>query len=84
MEATWQSDAVPDRHRDPTVTVRPTADAKADAEEVLGRHGWTMQEYLLACIGELLTKPATRVRAVERWRPEKKPIGRPRKTRGEG
>lgn len=80
MEATtWQTDQVPDRHRDPTVTVRPTEDVKNTASAVLGAHGWTIQAYLLACMSELLADPRRRIAEVEPYKPEPKQFGRPPK-----
>jgi len=72
---TWQTDQMPDRHRDPTVTIRPTADIKTQAAAVLNTHGWS----ILAALHQLLANPDRRIVDVEPYRPPPKPIGRPRK-----
>ena len=84
MEPTWETDQVPDRHRDPTVTTRPTKQVKEQAEAVLDKHNLTIQAYLLACIAELLADPERRVREVQPYVPPPKPIGRPPKKRTPG
>lgn len=80
MEATtWQADQVPDRHRDPTVTVRPSKQVKTQASAVLGEHNLTIQAYLLACLAELLADPERRLREIGPYVPPPKPTGRPPK-----
>ena len=80
MEATtWHTDQVADRHRDPTVTVRPTEEEKTSAAELLHADGWTVQAFLLACLRGFLANPKKWLKAAEPYRPPEKPIGRPRK-----
>lgn len=80
MEATTcETLQVPDRHRDPTVTVRPAQQVKDDVTAVLDRANLTIQAYLLACLGELLADPDRRVREVKPYVPPPKKTGRPPK-----
>ncbi len=78
MESTCQTDHVADRHRDPTVSVRPTEQVKADAEKALGERGWTLGEALHAALLWLLADPR-RLKQLERYRPAPKAKGRPPK-----
>jgi hypothetical protein len=80
MESTWQTDQVPDRHRDPTVTVRPTQTVKDTADEQLRERGWTVGDALHAALLWLLDDPQ-RLSELERFRPAPKPQGRPPKGR---
>ncbi|WP_045740781.1 hypothetical protein [Actinoplanes rectilineatus] len=67
---------MPDRHRDPTVSVRPTADDKQAAAEALGEWGWTIGDALHAALLWLLDDPR-RLAELERFRPPAKTKGRP-------
>jgi predicted GIY-YIG superfamily endonuclease len=69
------------RHRDPTVTARPTQQVKDQAAEILGASGITIQAYLLACLNELLAEPERRLREIAPYVPPPKQTGRPPKTR---
>ncbi len=78
MESTCQTGEVPDRHRNPTVSVRPTEQVKADAEAAFREHGWTLGDALHAALLWLLDDPR-RLKQLERYRPAPKTKGRPPK-----
>lgn len=78
---TWQTDQVPDRHRDPSVTVRPSQQTKGAAEAALAEHGWTLREALLAAVSWILNDTAAALAQLARFRPEPKKTGRPPKAR---
>lgn len=80
MESTCQTDQVPDRHRNPTVSVRPEPEVKRDAETKLAEHGWTVGDALHAALLWLLDDPQ-RLAELERFRPSPRSKGRPPKKR---
>jgi hypothetical protein len=80
---TCHTDQVPDRHRDPTVTVRPTEQTKDAVIQLLAEHGLTLQVFVLACLAELLAEPERRLREVGPYVPEPKKKGRPPKPEAE-
>ncbi|MFF0378642.1 hypothetical protein [Actinoplanes missouriensis] len=67
---------MPDRHRDPTVSVRPSQGDKDAAVEALGARGWTLGDALHAALLWLLDDPR-RLAELERFRPPPKAKGRP-------
>ena len=68
-----------DRHRDPTVTVRPTGQVKDAATEALSQRGWTVGEALHAALLWILSDPAAALSELGRFRPPPKKSGRPPK-----
>lgn len=68
----------PDRHRDPGVLARPSPELRDQAKEVLDSAGWTMNDFLIACLSALTRNPAEMLRSLSRYRLEAKPRGRPR------
>lgn len=82
MEATTcETLQVPDRHRDPTVTARPTQEVKDAATTALGEQGWTVGEALVATLSWILSDPASAVSQLAPFRPPPKRTGRPPKKR---
>lgn len=80
---TWQTDQMPDRHRDPSVTVRPSQQSKDAAEAALAEHGWKLREALLAAVSWILANPAAALAQLAPFRPAPKPTGRPKKPPGQ-
>ncbi|MEU6003929.1 hypothetical protein [Streptomyces sp. NPDC047197] len=67
-----------DRHRDPPLAVRPPATLKADAQRALGER--EMQAFVVACLTALVAAPERFLAQLDEHCPEKKPLGRPRRT----
>lgn len=82
--ATWQTVIVPegvkdpDRHENPGVLGRPARELRERAQEVLAAYGWSMNDFLVACLGLLTKRPKTFLRELEPFKPPRK-RGRPRK-----
>ena len=82
MEATTcQTDQMPDRHRDPTVTARPTQAVKDAVGETLEARGWTVAEAVIAALSWILNDPDRAVAQLAPFRPPPKKSGRPPKKR---
>ena len=67
-----------DRHLGKRMTVRPPDDVKADAQEILNDHGWTMNDFLTACLALLTKNPKAFLARLADFRPPPR-RGRPRK-----
>jgi len=83
MESTCQTGEVPDRHRDPTVSVRPSREVKDAAVDEFAKRGWTVGDALHAALLRLLDDPE-RLTELEPFRPAPKAKGRPPKRRSQG
>lgn len=70
-----------DRHLGKRTTVRPSAETKTNALRVLKAHGWTLNDFVEACLLLVAGNPKDMLRSLERFRPPPK-LGRPPKTRG--
>jgi hypothetical protein len=79
---TWQTDQVPDRHRDPTVTARPSQEVKDAVTDSLAEHGWTVAEAVIAALAWIVSDPAKALAQLSPHRPPPKKPGRPRKSGG--
>lgn len=66
----------PDRHRKPGVLTRVDADRRDAAREVLEARGWTMSDFLAACIELVIANPDAMLNRLKQFRPEVR-IGRP-------
>lgn len=67
-----------DYHRTKRATLRPPDDVKAEAQAVLAANGWTMNEFLVACLVLVAKDSAAMLKRLGEFRPTTKP-GRPRK-----
>lgn len=41
---------MPNQHRHPGLTVRPPKMVQNSAKKILAEHGWTMQDFITACL----------------------------------
>lgn len=84
--ATWQTVIVtegvkdPDRHKNPGVLGRPTPELREQAQAALEVHGWSMNDFLVACLGLLAKDPRAILALLEPFKPPRK-RGRPPKER---
>ena len=70
--------ANPDRHRDAAILVRPTVQLRDQARAILEANGWTMNDFLIACLVLLTKNPSAMLNRLKEFRPPEKK-GRPRK-----
>ena len=68
----------PDRHANPGVLARPAPETAEAAREELKRAGWTMNDFLVACLVLLTRNPAAMLTRLDEFRPAQR-RGRPRK-----
>jgi hypothetical protein len=82
--ATWQTVIVPegvkdpDRHENPGVLARPSKQLRDQARGILKANGWTMNDFLVACLVLLTRNPTAMLDRLKEFRPPAKK-GRPRK-----
>jgi hypothetical protein len=69
----------PDRHRDPGVLARPSPELREQSKQVLGDAGWTMSDFLIACLAAVVRNPAGMLASLAKYRLDPKPRGRPRR-----
>lgn len=69
----------PDRHENPGVLARPAKTLKEQAKRVLAEQGWTMNEFLIACLAALVRNPQGMLRRLGAHRPPRR-RGRPRRS----
>lgn len=73
----------PDRHENPGVLARPAKRLRDSARVILEAHGWTMNDFLVACLVLMTKNPAAMLNRLEDFRPPPKK-GRPKKrTKGQ-
>jgi len=60
----------PDRHRFPGVLARPDPATRNAAREVLDARGWTLNEFLVACLRLVATNPDAMLRRLADFRPQ--------------
>lgn len=77
----------PDRHETRSgVLARPDPELREEAQRMLAAHGWTMNQFLIACLALVTKNPKAMLGSLERFKPPaKKPgpkPGRSRKKRG--
>ena len=83
--ATWQTVIVtegvkdPDRHENPGVLARPNKQLRDQARDILDARGWTMNEFLIACLVLLTKNPKAMLGRLDEFKPPYK-RGRPRKS----
>jgi len=70
----------PDRHENPGVLARPTPDIRDTAKRELSARGWTMNDFLVACLVLLSKNPQAMLDRLQEFRPPAKK-GRPPKKR---
>lgn len=68
------------RHADTSESTRVPPEVSTAAREELKARGWTVFEFLGACLATVVRRPAELLALIEPNRPEPKPRGRPRKT----
>lgn len=73
----------PDRHTNPGVLARPDPELRDAAKQVLGERGWTMNDFLVACLVLLTKNPKAILDRLDEFKPPPKPPGRPSKRRGQ-
>jgi hypothetical protein len=66
----------PDRHKHGGVLARPDPATRQAAREVLDAHGWTMNEFIVACLRLVAANPTAMLRRLVQFRPTTK-SGRP-------
>ena len=67
-----------DAHQTPGMLVRPDPSRRKPAEELLKARGWTMTEFVDACLAVLLENPDGMLRRMSKVR-QSRPRGRPKK-----
>lgn len=65
-----------DRHLGKRTTVRPPTEVKRAALRVLHDNGWTLNDYVQACLVQVADNPEDTLRSLEPIRPQPK-MGRP-------
>ncbi len=68
-----------DLHREPKAALRPPAEARKAAKAALEGKGWTLNQFVTACMLMLAKRPAMFLRELEPFKPEIK-RGRPSKS----
>jgi hypothetical protein len=68
----------PDRHENPGVLARPDLKLRDQAKAVLDANGWTMNDFLIACLVLLTKNPGAMLNRLAEFRPPRK-VGRPKK-----
>jgi len=83
--STWQTDQVtstsdppPDRHKVPGILVRPDPEVTRDGREKLDAAGWTMTEFVSACLVLVGRNPGAMLDRLAEYRPPRR-RGRPKK-----
>lgn len=72
-----------DRHTDPALTVRPPADLKTQAQQLLADRDREMRGFVVACLAALKADPDGFLgRLADHW-PAPKPRGRPHRATGD-
>ncbi|MER7166805.1 hypothetical protein ABT336_12175 [Micromonospora sp. NPDC000207] len=69
----------PDRHENPGVLARPTTELRDEAKQVLASNGWTMNDFLVACLVLLTRNPGPMLERLKEFKPVPKKPGRPPK-----
>lgn len=69
-----------DRHLGKRTTVRPPTEVKVAALGVLRDNGWSLNDFVQACLVLVTKNPKDMLPSLERFRPPPKK-GRPKKTR---
>ncbi|GAA4439106.1 hypothetical protein [Phytohabitans houttuyneae] len=69
----------PDRHETRSgVLARPDPELRKEAQRTLAEHGWTMNQFLIACLALVVGNPAAMLKSLERFKPPvKKPGPKP-------
>lgn len=67
------------KHHVPGMLVRPATDRRKAGEEILKKHGWTMTEFVDACLAVLAENPDGLLKRLAKVR-QSRPRGRPRKS----
>jgi hypothetical protein len=70
---------VSSQHADPAMTVRPPADVREKAVNLLARRQREMQAFIVACLGAFNADPDGFLEVVLPHWPAPKPLGRPTK-----
>ena len=74
----------PDRHATRSgVLGRPDPELRDKAQDILAAHGWTMNDFLVACLVLLTKNPDPMLKRLAGLRPEPKKPGRPKKRDGQ-
>ncbi len=68
------------QHADPPLTVRPPADVKQRAQDVLRERDLEMRGFIVACLATLADRPDSFLAELAEHWPPQKPRGRPRHT----
>lgn len=68
---------MPDRHRDPPLTVRPPADILTRAQHQLAERSLEMRGFITACLTAVGTDPDKFLKHLAEHWPPAKPRGRP-------
>jgi hypothetical protein len=68
----------PDRHENPGVLARPDRRLRDRAKEILDANGWTMNDFLIACLILLTKNPSAMLARLADFKPPRK-VGRPPK-----
>lgn len=72
-------DERPDRHTGKRTTVRLPDEVKAPAQQVLAKHGWTINDFIVASLTLVAANPDAMLKRLNQFRPTPK-RGRPKKT----
>lgn len=67
---------MPDPHKQPSSTLRPPLEAKDGAKRALEDTGWSLNDFVTACMLMLAKRPKTFLRELEPFKPPRK-RGRP-------
>lgn len=67
---------MPDPHKLPKASLRPTPEAKQAAKDALAGTDWTLNDFVTACMLMLAKRPKTLLRELEPFKPPRK-RGRP-------
>lgn len=66
----------PDRHENRSgVLARPEPELREQAQRVLAEHGWTMNQFLIACLALVVGNPTAMLKSLERFKPPAKKPG---------
>lgn len=72
-----------DCHRHPGLTVRPPRKVRETAKKVLDERGWTMQDFMTACLAAVGREPEAMLAKVAEHRVAPNRRGRPPKAAGQ-
>lgn len=70
---------MPDPHKVPKSSLRPPAEAKKAGQDALRDTGWTLNDFITACLLMLAKRPKTFLKQLEPFKPPSR-RGRPRKS----